>query len=332
MKILSFNLRSFALFACAIASAGCQFFAATTTDQRTRGGASPSDNKARNKPDAQQSYAAPKQIATLEDKDIKESSGIVASRLNENIFWTHNDSGDQPLIYAFDRAGKKRGVWKLTGARSTDWEDIAASPPDAAGNSYLYLGDIGGGKKIRRERVTIYRVREPKVTDANRQSTKKTATATERAETIEVKYPDGSHDAETLLVHPQTGDLYIITKGMFSSSVYKLKAPITSGAVHMLTKIGSLKSDSFFGGLMTGGDISPDGTRIVLCDYANAYEIRLAQNSRSFDDIWKQELIEIKAGERRQGEAVCHSLDGEAILLTSEKRPTPLIEVIRVLK
>lgn len=329
METLSFNLRAFVLLVCVTAAAGCQFFA-TASDQRSSG-VTNNGNKARDKRSVEQPYAAPKQIATLEDRDIKESSGIVASRLDENIFWTHNDSGDKAFIYAFDRAGKKRGVWSVTGARSTDWEDIA-SALDAEGNSYLYLGDIGGGKKIRRERVTIYRVREPKVTDADRQSTKKTASVTERAETIELKYPDGSHDAETLLVHPQTGDLYIITKSLFSSNVYKLKAPLTSGKVHMLTKVGSLKSGSFFGGLMTGGDISPDGKHVILCDYSKAYELRLPDNSRSFEDVWKQDLMEIKVGERRQGEAVCYRSDGNAILLTSEKRPTPVIEVVRKLK
>lgn len=327
MKSLLINFRAVVILACVIASTGCHLFAPAISE------ATPSnDNSARNKSKEKQSYATAKQIATLEDRDIKESSGIVASRRNEGIYWTHNDSGDQPLIYAFDRAGKKRGVWRVAGAKSVDWEDISASAPDADGNSFLYLGDIGGGRKVTRERVTIYRVREPKVTDADRQSIKKTAPATDQAEAIEVKYPDGSHDAEALLVHPQTGDIYIITKSMFSSKVYKLAAPVASGKVQTLAKIGSLKSTSFFGGLITGGDISPDGTRIVLCDYGNAYEMRLPGNSRSFDDIWKQELIEIKAGERKQGEAVCYSLDGEAILLTSEKRPTPLIEAIRLSK
>src|SRR5688500_17838526 len=50
--------------------------------------------------------ATPAQIATLADRAVRESSGLVASRREPGLFWTHNDSGDGPLVYAFDRAGR----------------------------------------------------------------------------------------------------------------------------------------------------------------------------------------------------------------------------------
>ncbi len=33
----------------------------------------------------------PVQIATLEDRKVRESSGLVASRRSPGLFWTHND-------------------------------------------------------------------------------------------------------------------------------------------------------------------------------------------------------------------------------------------------
>jgi len=51
-------------------------------------------------------YGAPVHLVNLENQSIKESSGIAASRRNAGIFWTHNDSGDGPFIYAFDRQEK----------------------------------------------------------------------------------------------------------------------------------------------------------------------------------------------------------------------------------
>src|SRR5437764_643295 len=52
-------------------------------------------------------------LARLESREVTESSGIVASRRNPGLFWTHNDSGDGPFVYAFDRAGRARGVWRV---------------------------------------------------------------------------------------------------------------------------------------------------------------------------------------------------------------------------
>jgi hypothetical protein len=126
-----------------------------------------------------------------------------------------------------------------------------------------------------------------------------------------------------------TGDLYIVTKTFNATSgIYKLKAPYSGTSVNTLTSVGKIGAPSLIGGLITGGDIAPDGRRVVLCDYLDAYEMSLPESSASdFDNIWTQPLAIVELGPRRQGESVCYSLDGNAILATSERRPTPLIEV-----
>src|SRR5215813_6353086 len=108
-------------------------------------------------------YRPPVHLANLENQSIKESSGIAASRRNTGVFWTHNDSGDGPFIFAFDRQGKHRGVWRVIGAKAVDWEDMAIGPGSRRGRSYLYLGDIGDNSK-KRDQITVYRVAEPQVT------------------------------------------------------------------------------------------------------------------------------------------------------------------------
>ncbi len=276
------------------------------------------------------SYGKPVRLANLEDSSVNESSGVVASRRNPNVFWTHNDSGDGAFLYAFDRAGRKRGVWKVSGAEARDWEDIAAGPGPRRDQSYLYVGDIGDNLR-RRETITVYRLPEPLINSAGVSSTKKNPLATETAEAIRLKYPDGKHDAEALMVHPATGDLYVVTKmSLGASGVYKAAAPFSTLKVITLTRVAELRLPSLFEGMVTGGDISPDGSRVVLCDYLKVYEISLPVNSKErFDDVWKRPLMTIETGTRQQGESVCYRPDGKAILLTSEKLPTPLIEVIR---
>jgi hypothetical protein len=275
-------------------------------------------------------FAAPARIAKLEDKSVNESSGVVASRRRAGLFWTHNDSGDGPYLYAFDRQGRKRGVWRVEGAQAVDWEDIAAGPGPEKGRAYLYVGDTGDNERAR-SHVTVYRLAEPEVSEADAASDRKNPRPTAAAEAVRLKYPDGRHDAETLMVHPQTGDIYVVTKDMAVAGVYKLAAPYSTKEVNTLARLGELRVPALFAGLLTGGDISPDGTHVVLCDYVAAYELSLpaAAPAGGFDAVWKQTPLVIELGEREQGEAVCYGEDGSSVLATSEKRPSPLIEVKR---
>lgn len=275
-------------------------------------------------------YGSPRVIATISSNEITESSGLVASRCNKDVLWTHNDSGDEALIYAINLKGEKLGTWKVTGAKNNDWEDMATFK-NAAGQCFLYLGDIGNNERFRSE-MTVYRVAEPQVSDADKNSGKKNPIATEPADALKFVYPDIRHDAETLMVHPQTGDVYVMTKSLSSASgVYKISATEAFNSDKVVTpeRIGDFTVPAIPNGFLTGGEIAPDGKRIIICDYFAAYEITLPENSKNFDDIWKQKPQKIELDERKQGEAVCYSSDEKSIYATSEKRNSPLIEVDR---
>jgi hypothetical protein len=273
-------------------------------------------------------YAVPRKLADLKDPAIKESSGIVASRLNPGLYWTHNDSGDGPFLYAFDERGQRRGVWRVTGARARDWESIAAGPGPDRSKHYLYVGDIGDNSG-RRDEITVYRVPEPLATASQPQTTKKQPANTEDADVIRLRYPNEKHNAEALLVHPRTGDLYIVTKETLSNPhLYKASAPKNEEPV-TLKFMGVLSIPSLLGGIVTDGAISPDGRRVVICDYLRGYELVMQKSASDFDSIWKQPLTSITLGERKQGEAITYRLDGRALLVTSEGSPAPLIEIVR---
>ncbi|MCM3873444.1 MAG: hypothetical protein ND895_22405 [Pyrinomonadaceae bacterium] len=273
-------------------------------------------------------YGPATTLGRLKDPAIKESSGLVASRSTPGLYWTHNDSGDGPFIYGFDSRGRRKGVWRVAGASARDWEDIAAGPGPLRNQNYLYLGDIGDNSE-RRSEIIVYRVPEPTITAADATSTKSKPRVTETAEVIHLRYPDGKHDAETLMVHPVTGSLFVVTKAVFSNpSVYEATGPVNADKPVTLNRVGELDVPSLFGGLITGGDISPDGRRVVLCDYMQGYEIVLADGA-DFNTIWKQPLKAIELGQRKQGEAIAYRLDGNALLTTSEGPASPLIQVLR---
>lgn len=274
-------------------------------------------------------YGPAQIVGQLKDPAIAESSGIVASRTSPGIYWTHNDSGDGPFIYAFDERGNRKGVWRVTGASAVDWEDIAAGPGPRTNLSYLYVGDIGDGDGQRSE-VRIYRLPEPVVTVADVVSTKGKPRLTEPAETFRLRYPDGKHDAEALLVHPTTGNLYVVTKVPFvNPMVYEAAAPLRSTGVTTMTRLGRLNVPSLLGGIITGGDISPDGRRVALCDYLQGYEMVLRDSTTAFDTIWTQPMTSFSLGKRKQGEAIGYSADGKSFLATSEGSASPVIRVVR---
>ena len=274
-------------------------------------------------------YGPPVHLADLEDKAIRESSGIVASHSNPDLFWTHNDSGGGPILFAVDRRGRTQATWSVTGARAVDWEAIAIAPGTRPGSAFLYVGDIGDNSGRRRE-IVVYRVPEPLVAPSGTATTKSAPQKTEPVEAIHLRYPDGKHDAESLAVHPASGDLYVITKTRSmttGAAVYKLTPPFSLSSVNTLKKVADISIPGLFPGMITAADISPDGRKVIMCDYFNGFELNLSEGSGGFNDIWKEKIAIIRLGLRPQGEAICYRLDGRAIVATSEKRPARLIEV-----
>jgi hypothetical protein len=272
-------------------------------------------------------FESPRVLGKIKSDEIKESSGLVASRCNPEVFWTHNDSGDKNFIYALDKTGKKMGTYRVTGAAHDDWEDIATFKNDT-GECFLYIGDIGNNARTRSV-LTIYKVPEPEVSAKDDSSGKKNPIATEKAEAIKFTYPDVRHDAESLLIHPQTEVIYVLSKRAGGAAgVYQLK-DYQIGKTQALKKIGTISVPALPNGLLTGGEISPDGSRVILCDYYNGYELVLPKEAKNFDLIWKDEPSIVELGKREQGEAICYGTDGQAIYATSEKKNSPFIEVRR---
>ena len=273
-------------------------------------------------------FGSPTIIGTIKNSSITESSGLVASRSTPGAYWTHNDSGDGPFIYALNAGGASRGVFRVTGAQAHDWEDISIGPGPDRNKSYLYIGDIGDNNAARSE-IVVYRVAEPQLSVETAKLTKARPGKTEPADAIRLRYPDGKFDAETLIVHPVSGNIYIVTKvPLVDPVVYEAAAPFSLDKVITMRRIGEVRVPSLFGGVLTGGSISPDGRRVAFCDYFQGYELVLPAKSSDFNDIWKQRMTGFDLGKRKQGEAIAYRHDGKAFLATSEGRHSPITQVV----
>lgn len=286
---------------------------------------SPSDGNISANDRPKSAYGAPQITGKIESKDITESSGLTASRCQANVLWTHNDSGGGPFIFAIDTKGDSLGAWTVSGAKINDWEDMGGFK-NANGECFVYIGDIGNNSRVRGE-FTIYRVREPITSDAS--SNKKDPLATAPAESLRFSYPDFRHDAETMMVHPETGILYVMTKRISgAAAVYRIE-PTFDGGTQQAKRLADISVPAIPNGFLTGGSISPDGNRAVICDYFGAYELVLPAGAKDFDEIWTEKASIVSLGEREQGEAVSYSADGSSIFATSEKKHSPIIEVKR---
>ncbi|MBC8142194.1 MAG: hypothetical protein H7Y38_12220, partial [Armatimonadetes bacterium] len=249
-------------------------------------------------------------LCTLQSPFISESSGIAASRRNPGVFWTHNDSGDGAYLYAFDRKGKTVGVYLAHSAFAGDWEDIDVAPGADGKGSFIYIADTGDYAKNRAD-TCVYRIPEPVLSRQTRVGTQSRPLLTEtRAERLLFAYPDGFHDTEALLVHPQTGAIYLVTKEENGAAdVYKfppLKAVENPLTRHVLQKIGSLTFSEAglhpFPNRVTGGDIAPDGKRLLVRTYYAAYEWRLPDGETDFDAIWNTAPVSVALPTQPQGE------------------------------
>lgn len=277
--------------------------------------------------DQSSGFDAPRLAGKIVAPEIRESSGLAASQCHENVLWTHNDSGDGAYIYAIDTTAKLLGVWSVSGATNIDWEDIALRK-DVDGKCQIYIGEIGNNR-LGRETGAIYRIAEPDV-KTGIGSTKRNPKQTAEAQKLTFSYPDSRQNAEALLVHPQTGDIYVISKAMLGAAgVYKLSPDFDQKNPQKATRVAEISLPAVPNGLVTSGDISSDGNRVVLSDYFGGYELTLPQGANGFDDIWPVLPKRIDIGKREIGEGVAYSADGNAIFSTSEKANSPLYKTTR---
>lgn len=192
-----------------------------------------------------------------------ELSGIVRSRSDKNVFWIHNDSGDQPRVFAIDSTGQfyKSDRYRnyegitIAGATNVDWEDITM---DNKGN--LVVADIGNNGNDRKDLV-LYVVPEPSPVASNTTFLKK----------IFFKYPDQkkfpdksdfNYDCEAVFFADNHFQFLSKDRSDTYTRLYRLDQEKTE-EVNMLTLIDKFN----IGGKVTAADASEDGNRIVVITY-----------------------------------------------------------------
>ncbi|MBS1836783.1 MAG: hypothetical protein JST64_03705 [Actinobacteria bacterium] len=299
-------------------------------------------------------------VGTVTDADISEASGVVAGRRTSvgsdaTPWWVHNDSGDAARVFAIDGSGAVLATVDLDGVQSGDFEDIAAGPGTARSEPpLLYVGDIGNNRVISgavgaamagaagggaggggaagggaaaggvRDVVRVHRFEEPEVPSTPAADPKAAPVLHLRPDTIVLRYPDGAHDAEAMLVDPLGGDLLVITKDWTlkgRAGVYRIGgiAELADGTNATLESVGTVELAP--GELVTGADVTRDGTVVALRSYGAVHLYRRVPGQ----PLWSAFDGAACAGpvpDERQGESIGFAADGGSYMTLSEgKRP-----------
>jgi hypothetical protein len=234
-----------------------------------------------------------REIFHFTDSRIDESSGLV--NLGSTVL-TINDSGDGPYVYDVDKqTGDTVGVTTYSTDAVVDVEAIARGP-----NGAVWVGDIGDNS-ANRSSVSVYKL--PPVQPGDH---------TVSAQRFDFEYQGGPRDAETLLVNPHTGRLYIVSKGLFSGQLFI--APKTLATDHP----NRLRPVARVGGTVTDGAFTPDGRFVVLRDYstANLYVTR----------TWRSPAA-MELPPEPQGEGLAMLPSGRRVLVSSEGTHTAVFWV-----
>ncbi len=207
-----------------------------------------------------QSFASPVEFGTVNAFEITEASGIISSRQNPGVLWTHNDSGYPGSVFAISTNGTLLGRYYLPTVFYGNFEDIAVGPGGTPEHQYIYLGDIGDNFTSRTS-IRVFRFPEPAIYSyfSNAPPVLPLVTSQE----IELMYPDGPFDAEALMIDPLTGDLFISTKETNSARIYMAtRAELDGGGPIEMTFVREM----FFSGFrsVSSGDISHDGRLIIM--------------------------------------------------------------------
>ena len=220
---------------------------------------------------------------TFQDKRISESSGLVA--LEGGLFVTTNDSGDEARVFTVDGHGRTVGVTTWAD-HATDVEALAPAGPDA-----VWVGDIGDNRESR-DTVRVARV---PVGRGDR---------TSHGPVYDLAYPDGSHDAETLLAGPD-GRLYVVTKGFLGGTVYAAPATLDGDHVNRLVPVGPAGAAL---AMATDGTFLADGAHVLIRGYRSAVVYAFPSLDR---------ISTFTLPSQPQGEGLAVAADG-AIYVSSE--------------
>ncbi|XP_052761671.1 uncharacterized protein LOC128204300 [Mya arenaria] len=233
---------------------------------------------------------------------LTETSGICASRRYKDVLYTHNDSGGLNRIFALNgTSGDHLLTIYIEGATHQDWEDIAYGPcgtSSSAGGYCIFVADTGGNAGGLAN--TIFRIAEPQVDFSLNIGSELNVPLDST-----LKFSWDQYDCETIMVDEQ-GEVYVISKVMSWNQPKLAHLPRHAWGTNQRVNVSMgvfLPELTSNRDNPTAGDISPDGTEVLLKTYQQVLYWHVPDRDY-FRHMARRPAVLLYIRER-QGEAVC---------------------------
>lgn len=238
------------------------------------------------------------EISRITDSRIKESSGLAISTTHEDLAYTINDAGNPPIVYAVRiSTGDVVGTTHVDGGDVIDSESIAID-----GDGTVWLADLGDNKS-KRDDAALYSFAEPGPGDS-------VVTAKRYA----ITYDGGPVDVEGLLVHPETGTKFLLSKEKKrGGTVYSLPATLSEDQPNVASDLAKSMPKK-----VTDATFTTDGSEVL---------VRTGDSVHVLDPQTWQEVRRIRVPEVKQGESIAMEPSGSTFIIGSEGKNSPLIRV-----
>ena len=225
---------------------------------------------------------------------LSEMSGLAASARHPGVFWSHNDSGNAPRLFALRESGEVIATLTLSGVKAgeLDLEDVAVGPcAPGETRSCVFVADTGDNFERHRQ-ARVLRLPEPEqLTDA-----------TLAVEVLAFTWPDRPHDCESLVVEP-SGRLAVITKERDSLGEVFALPGLAPDSVARAVHLGTLHAPGNADFLTTAAALHPSGQRLLLRTYTRVWELRQPGATR-LEELLQGSLAEVPGPSQAQAEAL----------------------------
>lgn len=247
------------------------------------------------------------EVCEIDDERLDEISGMVATDSGYIVVNDGADAANRRRIFYLDhRCAVTRAI--PYPSRPRDPEDLALAP-----DGTLWVADVGDNGAAR-DTVALWKLAPGATSPVIHRLT----------------YPDGARDAEALLL---TGDgvPVIVTKDPIRPRLYAPAEPLRPGRTARLTKVGEFRLPTTRTGnpfglagrlVVTGAATSPDGTRVALRTYADAFEFEVLDGD-VVKAVTQGKPRVVALPDEPQGESISYTPDGRSLVTVSEVSGAP---------
>ncbi len=262
---------------------------------------------------------------------LYEPSGIAASRVNAGVLYAESEKDKQTVVAIRQSDAKVVGSFSVDVPAAYDTEDVAVGP--CPSGDCLYLADIGSirGDKAKPDNTfSVTRVAEPDLAAGK-------TSGTLTGDTFRFTYPAFAGEpagqnlnAESLIVDPATGAMYLITKdesGAGRSHVFTFPTPLPKpGTTTELDYVAPLRLPAALLDAplskATAASAHPTEPRFLLRTYRRVYEFR-GTTEGGLASAFEATPVRLTDTVEFQGEAITYAADASAYYTLSEMPTAP---------